>query len=750
MAKKKKAGKKDNKADKKGQKTRKTKKAVRSTGLDDKYAYGSFDFDEYGKEAFSRDGYEYTGRDTGDARMDKKRDLKRDMRRRNADTSRITPQNRTRLVVGFGFILLFMTLLIFRMGYWQIVRADELRTMAASMQKVDTEIEPERGTIYDSKMNVLAEAVTEYELYGYTQYLYKDSDISLRERLSTVKKLASITGQEESAIREKLSEEGDNLVLLADGLTRDQVEKAEKAFGSLVSVKTKAARYYPNDAFAAQVLGGVSSDNVGRSGLEYEYNSVLAGVKGRTVRTTDRDGNTVSGSRTKYYEPKDGNSIVTTIDSVIQSFVESALETGMEKTGASQITCIVTNPKTGDILAMATTPEYDPNNSSEPYSKKEKEKFKKMTSEEQTEYLSRMWTIDAVSTIYEPGSTFKLITAAAALESASANSKSRYYCNGSIHVGNYNLRCLGVHGKQSLKEAVGNSCNPALAQVALDIGADTLYDCIDMFGFNDKTGIDLPGETNSIVKSPEGMGDVDLATTGYGQGIAVTPIQILSAVNCFGNDGVLMKPKLVRRIIDSEGKTVKTIEDTEVRRVVSEETAEKMRDIMEYYVADSGSGDQAYVPGYRVGGKTGTANLVEGGRYAADATNTSFVAMAPMDDPQISMIVIVYRPTKIRYGNFTAGPIVKEIMEKSLQYLGVERKYTKSEAKEVKESQVEVPDVTGIDSSDAIRELERNDLNYKIAPEPEDDKVDNFVVLDQNPKAGTKVDKDSVVYIYSE
>ena len=750
MAKKRKANKKDNKAEKKGQKLRKSKKAVRSTGLDDKYAYGSFDFDEYGKEAFSRDGYEYRGHDTGDSRRDKKLDLKRDRMRREADTSRITPRNRTRLVAGFGFILFLMTLLIFRMGYWQIVRADELRTMAASMQKVDTEIDPERGTIYDSKMNVLAEAVTEYELYGYTQYLYKDTDISLREKLATVRKLASITGLDEGTIRQKLSEEGDNLVLIADGLTRDQVEKAEEAFGSLVSVKTKAARYYPNDAFAAQVLGGVSADNVGRSGLEYEYNSVLAGVKGRTVRTTDRDGNTVSGSRTKYYEPKDGSSIVTTIDSVIQSFVESALETGMKKTGASQITCIVTNPKTGDILAMATTPEYDPNNSSEPYSKKEKEKFKKMTPEEQTEYLSRMWTIDAVSTIYEPGSTFKLITAAAALESASANSKSRYYCNGSIHVGNYNLRCLGVHGKQSLKEAVGNSCNPALAQVALDTGADDLYNCIDMFGFNDKTGIDLPGETNSIVKSPEGMGDVDLATTGYGQGIAVTPIQILCAVNSFGNDGVLMKPKLVKRIIDSEGKTVRTIEDTEVRRVVSSETAEKMRDIMEYYVADSGSGDQAYVPGYRVGGKTGTANLVEGGRYAKNATNTSFVAMAPMDDPQISMIVIVYRPTKVQYGNFTAGPIVKEIMEKSLQYLGVERKYTKSEAKEVKKSQVEVPDVTGIDSSDAIKKLERLELNYKIAPEPEDGKTENFVVLDQNPKEGTKVDKGSVVYIYSE
>ena len=752
MAKKKKARKTDNKnrIEQKGQKARKSIKTVRSTGLDDKYAYGSFDFDEYGKEAFSNDGYAYRGRDTGDSRLDEKLDRKRDRMRRDADTSRITPQNRTRLVLGFALILFLMTILIFRMGYWQIVRADELRTMAASMQKVDTEIDPVRGTIYDSKMNVLAEAVTEYELYGYSQYLYRDPDISLREKLATVSKLAAITGKDEAEIRTILSGDEDNLVLIADGLTREQVEKAEKQFGSLVNVKTRAARYYPNDAFAAQVLGGVSSDNVGRSGLEYEYNSVLAGVKGRTVRTTDRDGNTVSGSRTKYYEPQDGKSIVTTIDSVIQSFVESALETGMKKTGASQITCIVTNPKTGDILAMATTPEFDPNNPSVPYDKKEKERFKKMTPEEQTEYLSRMWTVDAVSTVYEPGSTFKLITAAAALESASANSKSRYYCDGSIHVGNYNLRCLGVHGKQSLKEAVGNSCNPALATVALDMGADTLYSYIDMFGFNDKTGIDLPGETNSIVKSAEGMGEVDLATTGYGQGIAVTPIQILSAVNSFGNNGVLMKPKLVKRIIDSDGKTVSTIEDTEVRQVVSEETAQKMCDIMEYYVADSGSGDQAYVPGYRVGGKTGTANVVEGGRYSSSATNTSFVAMAPMDDPQISMIVIVYRPTKIQFGNYTAGPIVKEIMEKSLQYMGVERKYTKSEAKEVKKSKVEVPDVTGMNSAEAIRELEKADLDYKIAPEPEDGKTEKFVVLDQNPKEGTKVDKGSVVYIYSE
>ena len=708
------------------------KKSQKNTSVkrkDANYSYGSFDFDEYKKtEAVDK--------------VDKRR---RRMRMERDRTS-ITPLNRKRLVLGFGMILFLMTLLIFRMGYWQIVRADELRTMAAQMQTVDTEIEPARGSIYDSKMNTLAESVTEYELYGYTQYLYKDKNLSTTEKARTVSKFVEITGLEQDAIKKKLMSD-ENLVLIAEGLTREQVEKAEKQWGSKITVKTKVARYYPNGAFAAQILGGVNADNVGRSGLEYEYNSVLAGVKGRTVRTTDRDGNTVAGSRTKYYEPKDGDSIVTTIDSVIQSFVESALETGMEKTGASAITCIVMDPKTGDILAMATTPEFDPNNSNEPYTKKDKAKFKKMSAEEKTEYLSKMWTINGVSNIYEPGSTFKLITAAAALETASSNSKSRYYCDGHIHVAGYNLRCLGVHGEQSLKEAVGNSCNPGMAQVALDMGAEKFYNIIDLFGFRDKTGIDLPGETSSMVKDPENMGDVDLATTGYGQGIAITPLQVLCAVNCFGNDGVLMKPKIVKEIVDKNGNPVTEIEDTPVRQVVSKETSDELRDIMEYYVAEA-SGDGAYVPGYRVGGKTGTANLVEGSRYASNATNTSFVAMAPMDDPKISMICIVYRPTRAQYGNYTAGPIVKEVMEKSLQYLGVEREYTSDEAKEAEKNMVEVPDVTGENSKYAIQQLRNRGLTYIVVPD--DNSGENFVVLDQFPKEGKSVEKGSAVYLYSE
>jgi len=657
----------------------------------------------------------------------------------------ITSKNRNRLALGFGVVLALLFVLIFRMGYWQIYKSDELKVLAADMQKVDTEIAPVRGAIYDSRMNTLAETVTEYELYAYTQYIYKDESISADDKAKRILRLAHITGRDAAEIKALLEGE-ENLVLLGEGLTRQQVEAAENEFEGDVVVKTRSARYYPNGAFAAQVLGGVNKDNAGRSGLEYEYNSTLAGIKGRTVRTTDNNGDTLSNSKTRYYKAQDGYGIVTTIDSVIQHFVEDALVTGMKKTGADAITCIVMDPKTGDILAMATTPEYDPNESNEPSDPKEKEEFEKMTDKEKTEYLSNMWKITAVSDVYEPGSTFKLIAAAAALDSGSATEKSSYKCTGAIKVGGYYLHCLATHGKQSLKEAVGNSCNPALAKVALDMGADTFYNYIDMFGFNDPTGVDLPGEGLSIVKDPATMSDVDLATTGYGQGIAITPLQVLCAVNSLGNKGILMKPKIVDRIVDTDGKTVEEMPDTEVRQVVSEDTAAEMCDIMEYYVSDAG-GTTAYIPGFRVGGKTGTANRVENQKYS-EATNTSFVAMAPMDDPKISMICIVYNPKKVQYGAYTAGPIVKEITEKSLEYLGVERKLTKEEKKAAKKNTVEVPDVTGMDSKDAIRNIEHYGLKYTVIPE--DHSNQSFVVVDQYPKAGTRVEKDAVVYIYSE
>ena len=657
----------------------------------------------------------------------------------------VISNNRTRLITGFLVLVFLIVLLILRMGYWQIVKSSDLKEMAIQMQKVDTEIDAVRGTIYDSRMNTLAETVTEYELYGYSHELYKTENLTGIQKEATVNKLVEITGEDRKDIIKRL-EGDDNIVLIAEGLSKEEVDKAIKLWGSSVYVKTNVARYYPNGAFAAQLLGGVNSENTGRTGLEYEYNSVLAGVKGRTVKTTDNQGNTLANGNAKYYQAQDGYNIVTSIDSVIQHYVEDALADGMKRTGASSISCIVMDPKTSRVLALAQTPEYDPNKSTRPSDDNEYKKFKKMSDKKQSEYLSRMWTVEQISSIYEPGSTFKLIAAAAALETGHSTMNSTYGCNGAIKVDTTSLHCLAHHGTQTLKEAVGNSCNAALARVALNMGADTFYNYIDLFGFNDQTGIDLPGETNSIVKDAEGLGNVDLATTGYGQGIAVTPIQVLCAVNSFGNGGVLMKPSIVQKIIDNDGKTIEEIPDQKIRQVVSEETAEQMKEIMEYYVSDAG-GDEAYVAGYRVGGKTGTANIAANGGYS-EATDCSFIAMAPMDDPQISMLVIVHKPTKTEYGNMSAGPIVKSIMEKSLMYLGVEREYTDKEAAAAKKNKIKIPRVAGMDSEKAVDLLKKNKLKYTFVPESSGEK--SFVVQDQYPKAGSKVEKNTVVYLYSD
>ena len=510
-------------------------------------------------------------------------------------------------------------------------------------------------------------------------------------------------------------------------------------------VKTSMARSYPNKDFASHVVGFVDSNNSGRSGLEYQYNALLTGVKGRKLSTTDSQGNTLFNGNRKYYQAEDGKSIVTTIDGVIQNYAEEAVAAGEKKTRAESISCVIMSPKTGDVLAMVNYPSYDPNNPYEPSDPYALKQFSELSDSKQSEYLSRMWTNPIISGVYEPGSTFKLVTAASALDSGSANRKSRYKCPGYIVVNGTKINCWGTaHGTESLKQAVGNSCNPAMARVALNMGSKSFYDYIDLFGFDDKTGIDLPGEGNSIVKNPTNLGDVDLATTGFGQGIAITPIQLMCAINALGNDGNLMKPKVVQKILDSDGKTVQTIKDTKVRKVVSTEVADKMREIMQYYV-EKGGGGAGYIPGYRIGGKTGTANIASNGGYSHD-TVASFIAMAPMDDPQVTVLVMVTRPKGNEFGAVNAGPIVKRIMSGVLPYLGVSKKYAKNERRD-QETKVIVPKVTGMNSKSAINYLSARGLKYKAVPA---DSGKSFHVVDQYPKSGTKVSPHSTVYLYSK
>lgn len=661
-------------------------------------------------------------------------------------TPYITNANKKRLGVGFALIAFLFAILIFRLAYWQIVKASDLRNTAITMQQQDTEIDPVRGTIYDSSMKPLAQTVTKYEMYAYTNTLYKADGMTAADKAKVLKNLATLTGESEDTLKTKL-EGKTNLVKLATGLTQSQVNKAKKLWSDSIVVKTKVTRSYTNGDFASHLLGCVNSENSGRTGLEYQYNSILAGVKGRVVRTTDSQGNTLANGSSRFYKAEDGNSIVTSIDEAIQNYVEDALDQGMKDTGAESISCIVMDPKTGDVLAMASTPSYDPNDPEEPSGTTERKKFNAMNDTAKSTYLSEMWTNPVVSGVYEPGSTFKLVTASSALDCGTTTSSSRYTCNGGINVDGTTLHCWisGSHGVENITEAVGNSCNPALARVALDMGKENFYHYLDLYGFMNTTGIDLPGEANSIVQNKKTLTNVDLATMGYGQGIAITPIQLMCAVNAMGNNGVLMKPKIVTKIVNKNGKTVSKVADTAVRQVISKGTADKMRDIMQYYV-EKGGGTSAYIPGYRIGGKTGTAYIASGGKYSGQ-TVASFIAMAPMDDPQVSILVMVTKPSKSMYGAANAGPIVKSILEKTLVYKGVDKKYTSAEEKTQNADTVTVPNVTNVRYSEAVSKLKALGLKYKAVPEGSGD---SFSVIDQYPKAGSKITDGGTVYLYSE
>ncbi|MBQ8563161.1 MAG: PASTA domain-containing protein, partial [Firmicutes bacterium] len=350
----------------------------------------------------------------------------------------------------------------------------------------------------------------------------------------------------------------------------------------------------------------------------------------------------------------------------------------------------------------------------------------------------------------EPGSTFKLITTSSALEEKAISLTDTFTCNTFVNVSGFNLHCWSSrdHGTQTVKQAVGNSCNPAHAKIATKMGKTAFYKYLNLYGFTDVTGVDYPGETSSIMYNLEDVGPVELATMGYGQSISITPIQLLTAVNAIGNGGDLLQPRYVKALTDSEGKVVEEYDTTVVRKVLSSKTAREMREIMEYVVAEGGGGT-AKVTGYRVGGKTGTANKVEAGTGAyGNYYYSSFIGMAPMDDPQVSILVVVDSPKGAFYGSQVAAPIAKSILTDTLRYLNVEPQYTEEELAAIEGDYTVVPDVVGKEFSEAVGIIGGKELRYSRPDNAKDD--DNFIVVDQYPKEGTKVKRNSVVYVYKE
>ena len=653
-----------------------------------------------------------------------------------------TNKNKRRLTFFFIIICLMLSSLVFRLGWIQIVNSEKYRQIALEQQTRDIPIPAKRGIIFDRKGKELAVSASTSTIWARPSEVLNNKDVS-----ETARMLSEILGEPQENILEVITKKNVNLIRVAKWVEKEKADRIREENFEGIWIAEDNKRVYPFGSFASHIIGHTTDDNRGLSGVELKYDKYLSGLPGRWIKNTDALGRELSYGTEKYFKAENGLNVVLTIDEVIQHFVEKAIENAFEKTMAKKVMAIVMDPKTGDILAMSCYPDYDPNSPREPILEDDLSYYNTLGSEKKQDYWNQMWRNPLISDTYEPGSTFKLITTAIALDENVTSLTTKYTCTGYIKVEDARLRCwryYNPHGVQTLVEAVQNSCNPVFIQLGLSVGEDKYYEYLDDFGFRDKTEIDMPGESNSIIQSKSVIGPVELATISYGQGISITPLQLITAVSAIGNNGKLMQPRIVKELVDDNGNVIHRYEPVLVRQVISEETADEMLLIMENVVQE-GTGRNAQVSGYRIGGKTGTADKVIDGRYAEGKVYSSFIAMAPIDDPEMAVLVIVDEPTGTHFGSLTAAPAAREILADTLRYLNVRQYYSEEELQKMKEEYVYVPDIKNKSRDEAIEVLNENGLGYEIIPE---DEVENFLVKDQYPKPGELVRKNVSIYLY--
>ncbi|WP_275266276.1 stage V sporulation protein D [Calorimonas adulescens] len=612
-------------------------------------------------------------------------------------------------------LLLVGTVLIGRLAWIQLVQGKWLKQKALEQSTLDIQVTPNRGTIFDRNGEELAVSASAGMVTAVPRSISDPEGVSAE--------LAPLLGLKKEDILQKISNKKYQEVLLKRKVSNDIISEIRKLNLKGIEISSDTKRYYPNNNLAAHVLGFTGTDNQGLDGLEAMYDNILTGVPGRISTPKDASGRKIDDSTSEYYKPEDGYNLVLTIDEVIQHYVEKALDQAYADTKPSKgMSAIVMDPQTGEILAMANRPDYNPN---DPFAGPKENWY-------------NLWRNYAVSNVYEPGSVFKAITAAAALEEGVVTPDEVFYDHGYIMVAGQRINCwryYNPHGRETFKEGVENSCNVVFVTVAQRLGKEKFYKYINAFGFGQKTGIRLPGESTGIVNPLEKIGPVELATISFGQGISVTPIQMITAFSAIANGGKLFQPYIVKAITDNNGNVVKKYEPVLVRQVISEETSREMRDILEGVVAN-GTGHSAYLEGYRVAGKTGTSEKYQQGKYIA-----SFAAFAPADDPKVAVLVVIDEPNTFSHmGGAIAAPVVKSILSDTLRYLNVEPRYSENDSEYVQKD-VTVPNLIGNNVNDAAKQLDELHLQYSI------EGVGNKVV-DQIPKEGEKIKEGSMVILY--
>ena len=657
-----------------------------------------------------------------------------------------------RIIQTRSFVLMILmgvvmfVLLFFRLFDLQITRHEELQGKAVNQQTRRTVVTANRGTIYDAGGNILAISSSAETII--LSPLEIDNAVNDTEdpvswtKESLAAGLAEILGKDASAIRKRMDNvksQYEVIQLRADEDTAAKVRSyvdENKIAGVHLVADTK--RYYPYGSLAAQVIGFVGDENTGLYGLEAYYEKELEGQSGLVISSKDQAENDMLYTYEQYFAAKNGNDLTLTLDTTIQYYLEKGIESMVDKfSAANGASGIVMDAKTGGILAMASYPNYDLNDFLTVSDQTLQERIERGESTVADMQLLQ-WRNKALNDTYEPGSTFKILTLSAALEEGVVDKTTTVNCGGSVNISGYTIHCSNKngHGLQTLVQSVGNSCNPAFINYGLRIGSEKFYEYMRSFGLMNTTGIDLGGEAVGVFAADSSFTQLDLACYAFGQNFTVTPLALIAAQAACVNGGYLHTPYLVERITDSDGNVTYRHDDTPVRQVISEQTSATVRECLEYVVA-SGTGKNGQVAGYRIGGKTGTADKGQTGDVVV-----SFLCFAPADDPQVIMLITMDTPSRatgtyVSGGNMVA-PTASTVMAEILPYLGVEPSYS---AEELLGMDTTVPNVIGMSVEEAKTKLKDRALSYKIVGDGE-------TITDQTPAGGAIIPGKSSVILY--
>lgn len=654
-----------------------------------------------------------------------------------------------RLFIMSIIIIFLMTASGVRVFYLQTVRGEELAQKAESQQLKDTEISAMRGTIYDADGNVLAQSATVWNIY--LDPLEIDSEEERELIVDEFTELFKYDDEERQELYKKTKAENHYEIVekKVENNVKEKISEfvSENKLGDCIGSEQATKRYYPYGSLASSVIGFTGADDQGLSGIEAYYDEQLTGTNGRIITAKDAVSNKIANDFETSVEASDGDSLYLTINQTIQYYLEKGLRETMEEYQAKGAYGVVMNCNTGAVLAMSSLPDYDCN---KPYTltySKNKKAIKKLTDktekqEAESAAVQNQWRNFTVSDTYVPGSVFKTFIACAALEENVATLDTTYTCTGSIQVDEYTMKCHyhPGHGTENFTQGLENSCNPFFITIGQKLGVHNYFKYFDAFGFTEKTGIDLPGEASPQYYTENQYGIVELSSASFGQTNSLTPIQVCTGLCAIANGGKLVQPYLVSSIVDSSGKTVEKTETTVKRQVISSETSATVRHMMKS-VVDNGTGKNGYVAGYSVGGKTGTSTkLGESKEGEGDKYIVSFGAIAPSDNPEIAMLIIVDEPNQDLGGGALCAPIAAQVVEEAMNVLGIEPKYDEDEMKNLSKY---TPNVVGKSVEDGKTELKENGLNCYVFGNG--DKI-----VRQCPTGAGTVPNGGTVFVYTE